>query len=195
MANFIGILAPPVLSQGRASDARLLLCTDSPMRSTILESCIPALQDVKSVEQVRNIAPALYALKLQDTSCEDSNNIPIMVLDQLYSKQASSPYLNKMSFDLDAQVNWKATSRFGFRLWFNTQTADPIALASDSRHMLISASQNLVDADYKGDKYLTLAASLSRNITTLSDGSICDQRHQLYRYYNDTVFFEPYRSR
>jgi hypothetical protein len=84
------------------------------------------------------------------------------VLERLHPKQAASPYVCKLAFDLDGRVNWNAARKFGIRLWENAQT-DPshlMRLILDSREMLKDASKFVVDADAHTRKYLKLARAI-----------------------------------
>lgn len=180
MLNFVAKLAPIVLALKRSGGPVKLLCNNSPMRMTILKGALPALRKVNTVEEIQAVAPALLTLNREKSGSvvpSDGEEVIIekLVMNQNYKKQSTSPLLCKLSFDLNAETNWGALKKFGFRLWFNRGFVNQIQLIIDSRKMLQSATKYLKDADYEGERFLDLAKALSENWEQRSNGELYDR--------------------
>ena len=110
IAEFVAELAPRALVINSRAAPVKLLCTPSLLREAILQSTIPAVRSISSVDSARKVAPALYQMHsrgsgLVEMEDDGTANVCEMVIRQTYSKQARSPFLCKLAFDLDCQVN------------------------------------------------------------------------------------------
>lgn len=167
LSRFVSALARPALFSRDPSTSVQLLCTESPLRNSILNIAIEHLDNIKSVDQVRFLEAAFQRMHNLETNtvtnaAGETVNISGQVMNRLFTKQSSSPYVCKLAFDLDCKVNWNAARRFGDRLWNNSKT-DPshfFRLFRDSQMMLEAASRFVVDADAPNDKYLKLARAV-----------------------------------
>ena len=165
LAEFVRQLAPRALESDGQSAQVKLLCTASPLREAILQSALPALRKVQSVDAVRKIAPALYQLQRGgrasvDVGREQRESLSKLIVDQTYSKQARSPFLCKLAFDLDVAVNWQGLEKFGFRIWTSERGHGIQQLVGDSRRMVEEVGRVLVGEGKKEHKYFRLAKIL-----------------------------------
>ena len=165
LSEFVRQLAPQALASDGQSAQVKLLCTASPLRDAILQSALPALLAVKSVDAVRKIAPALYQMKRSgdislDLGRDQRESLFKVIVGQTYSKQARSPFLCKLAFDLEERVNWKSLEKFGFRIWASERGHGIQQLARDSRSMVEEVAKVLTGEGRKNSKYVRLARIL-----------------------------------
>lgn len=179
LRQFVSALAEPAIFSKDQSAPIRLLCTQSPLRNNILNICSEQLSRVKTVEHVTGLEAAFRRMRREQSfemtdKVGDAIDVVDRVIERLHRKQAASPYVCKLAFDLDGRVNWNAARKFGIRLWENTKT-DPshlMRLVNDSREMLKDASKFVVDADAHTGKYLKLVRAIYP--TFLKDG---DETH------------------
>lgn len=188
------IAQPAIFSSDPTASIRLL-CTQNPLRNSILNICSEHLDKVRTVEHLTNLEAAFHQMRQDKTSHmsdRDGNEIDIVerVLERMYPKQAASPYACKLAFDLDARVNWNAARKFGIRLWENSQseTKHLMRIIRDSREMLKEASRNAVDADAHTGKYLKLARAVYPPLLKNSDGEHLNPF--FFRHYRFESFLE-----
>lgn len=165
IAKFVDELAPKTLKMNSRVAPVKLLCTSSPLRDAILQSTLPAIRNVSSVDEVRRMAPALYQMYsngnvLVEMGEEGSANICQMVVQQTWTKQTRSPFLCKLAFDLDCQVNWKALRKFGFRVWSGERSHGFYQLMRDSITMVEEVSKVLAGREERANRYYRLAKIL-----------------------------------
>ena len=205
ITELVAILAPRGLASEKPTEHIKLLCTANPLRNTILQSTLPAVYRITTVDEVRKLAPALYQLHrekrdLIEMDSGETVSIVRLIIDQTYSKQAISPFLCKLAFDLDAKTNWSALAKFGVRNWFNTRSFNILAIATDSQRMVEEAARKVADAEYNGGRYLKLARILSREIQEIDRKTSIDYYFALQVRYNYSskpvnVALEPKRWR
>ncbi|OKL42902.1 NACHT domain-containing protein [Pseudovibrio exalbescens] len=168
MSNFVGVLAPQIFYFCHPNQIEKVLCTETPLRTTVIKSAFDSIKSISTVDEMRSCRRALHVLSSKriekvDLGSDGCVDLIKTLFEQTYSKQASSPYLCKMAFDFDARVNWKAMKRFGQRVWFSKSDVDLMLGAQvDTCHMVSEASNFLRSADYKGGKYLTFAMSIQQ---------------------------------
>lgn len=170
ISALVRILAPRALQSEGPSEQIRLLCTANPLRNTILQNALPSLQRISTVNAVRKLVPALFQLHRDErdiVELVDGTSISMieLIVDQTYSKQSSSPFLNKLAFDLDARTNWRALAKFGFRIWWNGHTAGFPQIVGDSRRMIVEASKVISDEAYIGNRFYQLAQVLNDNVS------------------------------
>lgn len=196
MSKFVTVLSELAMSSKNPSAPLKLLCTQNPLRNSILQLCEPQLDKIATVDQVRHVASAFYRMDKEGTNIiTNSSGFEIdlseKVLNRLFSKQSSSPYLCKLAFDLDSKVNWGSATKFGVRLWYNTQM-DPSQfsrLLHDSQMMLEDSARYIVDADSHTGKYLKLARAVYPSFFERSTQrhSRRFMRHYMTKYSEGTV--------
>ncbi len=167
ISMLVSALAPRVLPWEGARGQIRLLCTENPMRNTILQAAMPAINQVRSVDGVRKLAPALYRLRAAHNSDVEvvgggKVDIVAMVVERNFAKQSSSPYLCKLAFDLDQRVNWEALEKFGLRVWINKWSGSGFQLFSDSRRMAEAMSRVACGNGMEGERYGQLAQVVCR---------------------------------
>lgn len=167
ISALVSTLSPRALELKRSTAQVKLLCTVNPLRNAILQSILPSIGKVSTVDAIQNLAPALSKLyrdnsDLVELADGSVTSIIDLIFDQTYSSQGKSPYLCKLAFDLDANLNWKAIEKFGFRIWSNSRYYDSSMIFSDSQKMVKEASEFVADKNYIGNRYLRLAQILSR---------------------------------
>ena len=165
LSKFVAVLTPRALASDDHSAQVKLLCTPSPLRDSILQSALPALRTVRSVDEVRKLAPALYQMKRSGSDSVEieggvEEGLCEIVVSQTYSRQARSPFLCKLAFDLDAAVNWEALQKFGFRIWAGERAHSIQQLVRDSRLMVEEVARVLAGDNEGGRKYHELAKIL-----------------------------------
>lgn len=167
LQQLVSELAKPAIFSDDPSKPISLLCTQNPLRNSILNISSKQLDQVNAVEHLRVLEAAFRKMRREQISdLIDENGMRVdmvdRVIERMYSKQVTSPYVCKLAFDLDGKVNWKAARKFGVRLWANSQS-DPshlMQILPDSRRMLEDASKFIVDADAQTGKYLKLARAI-----------------------------------
>ncbi len=164
LTSFIEKLAPQIFLQDDPIFAYRLLCNNGPLANLILMNSESFLYSHTKVADTARLSTALFGLKtIADHNCselgEQARQVVNEYLGLVTDKQNRSPFICKMVFDLDGELNDSAAKRFGFRLWFNNQTSRyaSIALAVDSRIMVTEAASNLKNSEYIGGKHLALA--------------------------------------
>lgn len=167
LGHLVSTLAEPAIFSKDPTAPIRLLCTQNPLRNNILNISFEQLGQVKTVEQLRGLEAAFQRMRHEQTSemtDQEGNTVDIVdtVIERMRSKQAASPYVCKLAFDLDSKVNWAAAQKFGIRLWENAQS-DPghiVRILHDSREMLKDASKFVFDADADTGKHLKLARAI-----------------------------------
>jgi len=167
LSQFVSVLSDNSMKSNNPLTHLRLLCSQNPLRNSILQICSKDLEKVSNVGQIRALAPALYRMSREGLSAyTDANGSKIDVvkplLDRNYSKQPSSPYVCKLAFDLDCKVNLDAAGKFGIRLWNNNNT-DPshyLRLLFDSQAILVEASRKVLYADAHTGKHYELARAV-----------------------------------
>jgi len=167
LRQLVSTLAKPAIFSNDPSASIRLLCTQNPLRNNILNICSEQLGQVNTVEHLRSLEAAFKRMRHEKTyemTDQDGKLVDVVgrVIERMYPKQAASPYVCKLAFDLDGRVNWNAARKFGIRLWDNSQSnpSHLIHLIRDSGGMLRDASEFVVDADAHTGKYLSLARAI-----------------------------------
>lgn len=188
-------ISQKIFKNGNASTIERFLCTGSPMRSTILQGSIDALRMVNTVNIIRRVSPSLRRLNKEDRSsfCKDDGeyiSIDDLVLDQSFGKQMSSPFLCKLAFDLDNNINWNAIKKHNFRLW-GSSGADLRYLIDDSIQIVIAVRNKIENSDESFNKYLLLGEILRDAINmSVRISANSDIRIRYYAQFERIVFLE-----
>lgn len=188
--QLVSMLAPRAIFSRDPTAPIRLLCTKNPLRNSILNTCSKQLDEVRTVEQLTNLELALHRMR-REIACrmtdQDGNEIDVVerMLERMHPKQLASPYVCKLTFDLNGRVNWNAARKFGMRLWNNSQSEARhlVRLMRDSRKMLEETSRHIVDADAHTGKYLKLARAIYPTLMAKDGGEKFDQLYALhYRF-------------
>ncbi|PVE47279.1 hypothetical protein DDE23_13305 [Pararhodobacter aggregans] len=184
LSEFVSVLAKPAIFSSDPSGPLRLLCTSSPLRNNILNICTEQLDQVETVSQLAVLEVAFRKMRRDSTFEMISANGEVVdvvhrTLERLYSKQATSPYVCKLAFDLDCRVNWSAVERFGLRLWGNKLAGfgQSVRILSDSREMLRDASRFIIGSDAKSGKSYKLARAIASGLMRLEGGLHLDTYH------------------
>ncbi|UWQ59339.1 NACHT domain-containing protein [Leisingera caerulea] len=193
LRQLVSTLAEPAIFSRDSSAPIRLLCTQNPLRNNILNISFEQLGQVKTVDQLRGLEAAFQKMRREQTSQmtdQKGKTIDIVdkVIERMRSKQAASPYVCKLAFDLDSKVNWNAARKFGIRLWINAQSelGHLMRLLHDSRAMLKDASKFVLDADAHTGKHLKLARAIYPTFMRAGDKSYLDLFY-LRHYRHETL--------